>query len=432
MEKLHLGIGREIITPPVGSKLYGYSPDVVSTSVNDDLQATAFYFSQGVLKALLISVTVCEMQTKLCDDIRKILSEKTGVPVNNIMLCATHTHSGPNVAGSVGWGDIDKNYCDTIFVPKLVSASVSAMSNPVAVKMAKASGESLVGVNRRQLFFDNKIDFGQNLWGCINKKMTLLSFADYDENVVATMIHYGCHGTCAGQNTEITRDWSGIMTDAVEKESGAPCAFFNGTMGDIGPRISNGKTTGDITYVRELGEVAKRDALGIYSELCDYENVNLAVSSDTLSIPLKERLGMAECLCMYEKYKDETENLGGMIKAYLENVMSLEKSGEKQLSSFEICQTTVALGDVVLTGIPFEMFSETGLRIDEAAGDKSVLCISNTNGFEGYFVTEDAICRGGYEVEMFLYGRPQKFCDNADWHLMKQMTQSVKRLFEKE
>ena len=73
----------------------------------------------------------------------------------------------------------------------------------------------------------------------------------------------------------------------------------------------------------------------------------------------------------------------------------------------------------------------------EAAGfvtvdGKQVLCVSNTNGFEGYFVTEDAICRGGYEVEMFLYGRPQKFCDNADWHLMKQMTQSVKRLFEKE
>lgn len=429
MEKLYLGIGREIITPFVGCNLYGYSPDVISTSINDDLQATAFYFSQGKNKALVISITVCEMQTTLCDDLRELLSSKTGVKKENIMLCATHTHSGPNVAGSVGWGDIDKEYCNTILVPKLVSVSLKALGNAVPVKMSTAAGDSEVGINRRQLFFNNKIDFGQNVWGCINKKMTVVSFADYDGNKVATAIHYGCHGTAAGMNTEITRDWSGIMTDAVEEISGAPCAFFNGTMGDIGPKISNGKTTGDITYVRELGEIAKRDALRIYSQLGEYKEAELLVSSDIVSIPLKERLTLEKCLEMYEEYKDKTENIGGMIKAYLENVMDLEKRGVEPSENFEILQTTVSVGDVVFTGIPFEMFSETGLRIDEAVKDKHVLCVSNTNGFEGYFATEDAICRGGYEVEMFLYGRPQMFCDNADWYLMKKMTETIEKLF---
>ena len=127
MEKLCLGVGREIITPPVGSNLYGYSPDIISKSINDDLQATAFFFAQGEKRALMISITVCEIQTKLCNDIRKLLEEKTGIPSENIMLCATHTHSGPNVAGSVGWGEIDKEYCDLIFVPEIVNATLKAV-----------------------------------------------------------------------------------------------------------------------------------------------------------------------------------------------------------------------------------------------------------------------------------------------------------------
>lgn len=429
MDKLCLGVGREIITPPIGGQLYGYSPDIISKSTNDDLQATAFYFKQGDKKALMISITVCEVQTKLCDDIRVLLEEKTGVPEENIMLCATHTHSGPNVAGSVGWGDIDKEYCDTILIPKLVSASISAVKNPVSVRMAVAVGESEVGVNRRQLLFDNRVDFGQNPWGCINKKMTVISFADENDKKIATIIHYGCHGTSAGPNTEITRDWSGIMTDAIEEISGAPCAFFNGTMGDIGPRISNGKTTGDITYVKELGEVAKRDAIRIYSDLHEYKNAELFVGTSNVEIPLKDRISKEKCLEMYEDYKNETENIGGMIKAHLETVMELENAGVEPQKSFEINQTTVSVGCVVFTGIPFEMFSETGLRVDEAVSDRNVLCVSNTNGFEGYFVTEDAICRGGYEVEMFLYGRPQQFCDNADFELMKQMTETIEKLF---
>ena len=54
-EAFTLGIGRTVITPPVGTNLYGYRPDVISESVHDDLTATAFCFRQGETAALLIS-----------------------------------------------------------------------------------------------------------------------------------------------------------------------------------------------------------------------------------------------------------------------------------------------------------------------------------------------------------------------------------------
>ena len=48
MEKLYMGVARENITPKVGGQLYGYSPDVFSKSVADDLTATAFTLSRAV------------------------------------------------------------------------------------------------------------------------------------------------------------------------------------------------------------------------------------------------------------------------------------------------------------------------------------------------------------------------------------------------
>ena len=107
MEKLFLGAAREIITPAVGGQLYGYAPPPLSTTVEDDLTVTAFYFAQGNCQALMITATVCSIRTELADQIRRMVSEKTGIPAGRILLCATHTHSGPNTCGGTGWGDID-------------------------------------------------------------------------------------------------------------------------------------------------------------------------------------------------------------------------------------------------------------------------------------------------------------------------------------
>lgn len=430
MKKLMLGVGREIITPAVGGHLYGYNPDIISESVNDDLSVTAFYFEQDEKKALMLSICVCEINTALCDKIRQLLEEKTGVNRENIMLCAIHTHSAPNVAGTEGWGDIDREYCDEIFVPKILKAAEKAVAETVSAKMRSAFGDSLVGVNRRQLFANNMVDMGQNPWGPFNKKMTVLSFEDESGKCVANMIHYGCHGTAAGENKEITRDWSGIMVDALERKSGGVTAFFNGTIGDAGPRISNGKTVGNLSYVKELGDVAARDVLEIYEKISDSETPSFYIGSNILKIPVKPRESTEECEKMYEKYKNETSNLGALIKDYLEKVMKLNSENAEQKDCFEISQQTVVLGDIVFTGIPFEIFAETGFRIDEAVKDKNVCCVSCCNGFEGYFATENELCRGGYEVKMFMYGRPQRFYDDADWYLFKGMSDEVNSLFD--
>jgi len=428
MEKLYLGVAREIITPEIGSQMYGYRPDIFSESVADDLTVTAFYFRQGDVQALMLSITVCLIQTELAGQITARIEKEFGIPREACMLSATHTHSGPNTAGQTGWGDIDKEYCDRIFIPGILKAVERAMAEPVPVKMGIARGTSLVGINRRELNDKNKIVLGQNPWGCFDPRMTVLSFVTPDGKTLANMIHYGAHGTAAGHNRETTRDWSGIMTDTLERQSGGITAFFNGPEGDVGPRISNGKTVGDMRYVRELGGVAAQDAVRIWGDIFSYTDVPLSVSHKTLRIPLKKRMPPEEAERMLEDYKDQTVNIKGMMRTHLEDVLASWRDGTADEDAFETGQTVIALGDAVFASFPYELFSEIGMRIDKAFKTKSVLPLSNTNGSEGYFITKDAVCRGGYEVNMFLYGRLQQYCDDADYALMQETVTHIQNM----
>ena len=194
MNALQLGVARAVITPTVGGCLYGYQPDVFSETVADDLTATAFYFRQGDTEALMVNLTVCEINTVLCDRIRGMIEQRCGIPAACCRLCATHTHSAPNVAGGIGWGDLDMSYIEEIFIPSILKAAAEAVACARPVKMAVACGNSAVGVNRRELNGDNHIVFGQNPWAPYDPRMTIVSFADEHGVTVANMIHYGAHG----------------------------------------------------------------------------------------------------------------------------------------------------------------------------------------------------------------------------------------------
>lgn len=432
MESLCLGVARENITPEIGGQLYGYRPNIFSESVADELTVTVYYFQQGKTKALMISGTVCLISTELSHSILSLIEQKFHIPRQNCMLCATHTHSGPNTSGQSGWGDIDSEYCEERFVPAILSATEKAIKSVQPVKMGIAHGVSLVGINRRELNENNNIILGQNPWGPYNPEMTVLSFVDADEKTVANLIHYAAHGTAAGANHEITRDWSGVMIDALEKQSGGITAFFNGPEGDVGPRISNGKTVGNLDYVHEIGELAAKDALAIFGKISSYSDVKLSVSNQKLTIPLKNRMSFEESKTMFERYKNETVNLPGMMRKYFEEVIDSYNNGFVDKKAVEAEQVLIALGDVVFASFAYELFSEIGMRIDRAIKTKSVLSLSNTNGSEGYFITQDAICRGGYEVDMFLYGHLQQFTDDADFYLMQETVKHIQNLINEE
>ncbi|MBQ8409861.1 MAG: neutral/alkaline non-lysosomal ceramidase N-terminal domain-containing protein [Clostridia bacterium] len=428
--KLYLGTAEEKITPAVGTALYGYEPNWFSTSVNDDLTATAYYFRQAETQALIISLTVAEMNYQLSEQILSDIEKEFHIPKQGCMIHCTHTHSAPNLHGEVGWGEIDWEYCNTVFMPALKQAIKRATEKTVPVTMAITQGESKVGINRRQLTFGNYVALGQNPWGPFDPRMTVITFKDGEDRIVANMIHYGCHGTASGKNREITRDWPGVMTDSVQELSGGITAFFNGPEGDVGPRMNNGGTVGysRVKDALELGAVAASDAVRIYRQPKAFSIPTLSVSQKQINLPIKPRVSREYAREQYEKFKDQKINLAGATADYYRSVLESYENGYVESETRSFTQNVVRIGDMAFVSFPYELFSVIGMRIAQESPVPYTLSLSNANGALGYFATQDQLCLGGYEIEMFMTANVQPFADNADYHMMVETVKHLKEM----
>jgi hypothetical protein len=156
------------------------------------------------------------------------------------------------------------------------------------------------------------------------------------------------------------------------------------------------------------------------------------VVTEDLELPLTSRVDLETARMQYEKYKDQTVNIGGARAKYYEQQIRMYEEDYKEKRTRPMPQTIVRIGSVAFVSFPYEIFSEIGMRIAKDSPIPYTLSLSNTNGSEGYFVTETEICRGGYEIGMFKTSYEQPYADNADWHMIKQTIDHLNNMKEKE
>lgn len=418
------GAAREETTPELGTFLYGYRPDIACKSVHDPLHITALAVSQCGETALLLTAEIGDIQTQLCKEIAGEIAKHCNIDERNILISSTHTHTAPNLSGTVGWGDIDMNYYENIFLPSALKASKTALENLVPAEIAIGVTESKVGINRRQHFEDGVIGLGQNPHACYDPFMTVVSIrSKEDKKGILNLIHYGCHGTSAGLAEAVSRDWSGIMIDRLEKETQTLTAFWNGAIGDVGPRLTNGETTGNLSYTEELGSVAAADAIVAYKNRGGYHTGELGVFKDVVRLPYKEMPTLEEVEKKLARFENPEEliNIDRLeYEHYKETKEFLENGNGEIPEAFSFEQTIVSLGDVVFVPFPFEHFSEISLRLREYSPYPYTLSLSCTNGYNVYLPSEDQLCRGGYEVGCFMYGNLFPLADNTDNNIIRE------------
>ena len=98
MEKLRVGYGRVDITPDGPINLAGYGNDAVriSEEVRDPLYATCIAFTDPKgSTALLFTTDMTQAQELITLPVREAIAQEHGIPFENIMVSATHTHSAP-------------------------------------------------------------------------------------------------------------------------------------------------------------------------------------------------------------------------------------------------------------------------------------------------------------------------------------------------
>ena len=429
---LKVGIGRRVITPPMGYMLQGYTPARPALSVYDDVHITAFAFETAGVRSILFSAEVCNIKVEVIRMIKEPLEKATGVPAGNMIISCTHTHSSAHMSWELE-EDPENHYVVKTFIPMAIEAAQEALSNMRVAQLGVGTAWSDVGVNRRQIKeTTGKVMLGQNPYGSWDPTMTVLSFKEPDGTPIANLVHYGCHNTGSGKNSEISRDWAGVMLDRLEAQTGAVSAFVNGCGGDCGPRLPNGKTTGDLKMALELGGKAGIDAVKAYNSIDRWEDAPMQVLYAPLELPLRDIGTPEDVLAEMATYGDPAELKGTKVGSYrqLQERYQYLVEGNVQPTSEKVDHIFIALGEVVLEGIPFEPFSITTLRIREHSPFRHTLCVGYTNGSRSYFPSMDQIIRGGYEVEMYRTRNLVPFADDAEQAFVLGSLEILRELYQ--
>jgi len=424
MKQLLVGVGQEIITPPMGMLLMGYSPMRPALGVHDDLHVTAFAFETDGVQALLLSADLCNIKEP-DGEVRRLIAQGVGVPEGNIIVSCTHTHSGPSTYKEDG-------FLYEMFVPKAIRAAAAALANRKPALMGIGQTYSDVAVNRRVIREDGSIGFGQNPHGSWDPTMTVVSFREPDGTPIGNIIQYGCHNTGSGKNDDVTRDWCGVAIDRLQAIAGGTTAFINGCGGDCGPRLSNGETTGNLQMAMELGGKAAIDAVRAWRAIRTWEAAPLKVLRGDIELPLQD-VGTPEQVLAQAAAMGDPEQMKGLVRTsydrLIERAQYLQEGNIPPKSSSITC-TLIALGNLAIMPLPFEPFSMITLRIQDASPFPYTLVPGYSNGSLSYFPSMDQLIRGGYEVRLFKTMNLIPFAEDAEQHLVAGSLKLLRQLYE--
>ncbi|MBO7620815.1 MAG: neutral/alkaline non-lysosomal ceramidase N-terminal domain-containing protein, partial [Victivallales bacterium] len=100
IKTLKVGVAQSDITPPIGTCLAGYFNKRVSTGIIHPLRAKAIVAGSGDERVALITCDLITMTAEVCQRVRKIVHDATGILESHVMICSTHTHTGPDLRPS--------------------------------------------------------------------------------------------------------------------------------------------------------------------------------------------------------------------------------------------------------------------------------------------------------------------------------------------
>ncbi len=126
-----VGVCKVDITPPIGIDFIGYHRDTGINNIEEHIYGTIFVFEKDEMKTVFISIDNIGMLVEDTTMIRERVASELNVPVEQITVVYTHTHSGPE---TVGDDPLIKSY-KTILLNNVVQGAITANNNCGHVKL---------------------------------------------------------------------------------------------------------------------------------------------------------------------------------------------------------------------------------------------------------------------------------------------------------
>jgi len=365
---LRAGVAKVDITPEDvnGLEVIGHRRKV--TGVRDPLRAGVLILTDGETKSAIVTLDTISAWNDMVKLARQWIEKETGVPAANIMVAASHNHSGPDFDAKSTWG--------RGLIEKLGAAAKQAAANLRPVSVGYGEDRISFGINRRKVI-NGRTVVRLNRDGPNDPRVKVLRFDDGESlTPLAVIMHAVCHPcffTWGDKGSppypsgypKMSADFPGEAQSFVEMCYGGQTRslFLQGCAGDIRPNLPGypyrcadeadiqwaGRDLGG-AVVRTLARSVTREEL---RQRADFYPIRVA--SSVVSLPGKQERIDAELQAM-------------------------------------------KIGPYLLLTMPGEPMVEYGFKLEKAIADRAIpIIIGYANGNVGYLATTAAYEVGGYE-----------------------------------
>ena len=267
---LNVGFAKSDITPRVGVELCGFGPFLNrhSTGIHDRLWARVMAVRSNECTAVVIACDLIGVAQQTTDQVRELLNETHGLPADSVMICCSHTHSGPAPGVYIGWGDADYPYLE-VLPHRIARAAVRALDalQPAVLQHAEVPCEG-IGQNREyDEYWAAYEEALEPAWRPAKPELTdttchVLTARATDDRLLGFVSYFGCHPVvCCANTHQIHGDYPGVALNRLgAAHPGSVGLFLQGAQGDVNTPVGcNDDTSG----LKALDVIADRFACAV-------------------------------------------------------------------------------------------------------------------------------------------------------------------------
>ena len=403
------------ITPPLGCSISGYGNLRKGTDVKDRLMAKACVFSDGKDTVALIALDALRIFYEVRQEIAKRVHAFTGIPEENVLVAAIHTHTGIPEFDYDGDADALNNqahYFD-VFIKLIADCAILAYrrleDSALSFGIGNVDGISFCRdyIMRNSTPQTNPGRLNPDIIGPaseIDTELPVIFARSADGTPLGAVVTFACHLDCVG-GTEYSGDFASELSKQLKKVYGEDfvTVFFMGTAGDINHfnvnvpedapdhfRKMGQKIAGEVIKTASFAEPICGDTLKCRFRLVTINRTEIS----------EDRIAEAKhTIATVQEIPGAKIAADGTAKDQYELMMARKLLAflDSAPTQYEVPLHFMQIGDVKFFGFPSEIYCYFGLSLKEKCGTKKRMVASYCNGLYGYIPTKELFYDTIYE-----------------------------------
>jgi hypothetical protein len=289
------GIAVRVVTPdPLLPVSGGVGPSNPVTGKEGDLTVRALVFADETARIAIVSADFLGFPAVLGDRARAGIK---GIPPENILIGATHTHSAPDCYGfpdHQGRFSTDLKYVDLV-CRRIAEAVNEALDHlqPATLKIATGEAKGRIAFNY----------YAEQLY---DPRCHVIQAIGANGKPFATLVNYAIHPEVLGPDAGIlSPDLVGPLYDRIRESGGGTGLFMNSAQGGMvtaDNRGPDGKSLRTWAECRRIGTLLADEALRIIQPAAEQRNPKLFCAAKAVSFPVESPLLRAVMLASPLRY----------------------------------------------------------------------------------------------------------------------------------